>query len=242
MAAPRALPRRGHTRLNTATVLPRARPVGILGGTFDPIHCAHVELAREVLAALRLDAVLIIPAGDPPHRAAPVATAGHRLAMAELAVADDPGLVVDGREVARAGRSYTVVTLQELRAERPFQPLALIVGADAFRELATWHRWRELFDLAHLVVVARPGTKVDGLPPELAQEWERRRTSDLHDLETRLAGSIYQQAITPHAISASAIRAALAAGRAGEVRAMVPPAVLAYIGRNHLYRSSTDAT
>ncbi len=134
--------------------------LGIFGGTFDPIHCAHLELAREVRAALDLAAVRFIPAGDPPHRAAPVASAMHRLAMVELAVADHPGLEVDAREIHRRGRSYTVETLEELRDEAPARPLALIVGADAFLGLPTWHRWRELFELAHVVVVARPGVDV----------------------------------------------------------------------------------
>jgi nicotinate-nucleotide adenylyltransferase len=218
------------------------RPLGVFGGTFDPIHYGHLELAREVREALRLPEVLLVPAGDPPHRAAPVAPASHRLAMAELAVAEYPGLVVDGREVARQGRSYTVLTLQELRAERPFQPLALIVGADAFVALATWHRWRELFQLAHLIVVARPGTELPvGLAEPLASHCAGRWTQDPRDLEKARAGSIYQQAITPHAISASAIRAAIARGDSAQLRGLLPPAVLAYIGRNHLYRPSPDA-
>src|SRR5206468_2830981 len=106
--------------------------LGIFGGTFDPVHCGHLELAREVRAALRLAAVRFIPAGDPPHRAAPVAPALHRLAMVELAIADHPGLEVDAREIQRRGRSYTVESLEELRGELPLRALALIVGADAF--------------------------------------------------------------------------------------------------------------
>src|SRR5918912_76456 len=106
-------------------------PLGVFGGTFDPIHYGHLELAREVREALGLSEVLMVPAGDPPHRAAPVAPAIHRLAMVELALAEYPGLAADAREVVRRGRSYTVLTLQELRRERPFQSLALILGADA---------------------------------------------------------------------------------------------------------------
>lgn len=219
-----------------------SRPLGVFGGTFDPIHYGHLELARDVRDALHLPEVLLVPAGDPPHRAAPVAAASHRLAMAELAVGDYPGLAVDGREVARQGRSYTVVTLQELRAERPFQSLALIVGADAFLGLATWHRWRELLDLAHVIVVARPGAELPGaLSEPLASHCAGRWTQEPRDLEMRSGGSIYQQVITPHAISASAIRAAIARGDSAQVRGLLPAAVLAYIGRNHLYRPSPDA-
>jgi nicotinate-nucleotide adenylyltransferase len=218
--------------------------LGIFGGTFDPIHCAHLELAREVRAALDLAAVRFIPAGDPPHRAAPVASAMHRLTMVELAIADIPGLEVDGREIHRRGRSYTVDSLAELRAEAPSRPLALIVGADAFLGLPTWHRWRELFDFAHVVVVARPGISLDGaLPPDLGREWSRRFDSDVGVLAEKPAGAIVVQPITAHAIAASAIRAQLALGPEGivAVRGLLPAAVLAYIDRNQLYRSRPDA-
>lgn len=218
--------------------------LGIFGGTFDPIHCAHLELAREVRAALGLAAVRFIPVGDPPHRAAPVASAMHRLTMVELAIADIPGLEVDGREIHRRGRSYTVDSLAELRAEAPSRPLALIVGADAFLGLPTWHRWRELFDFAHVVVVARPGIALDGaLPPDLGREWSRRFDSDVGVLAEKPAGAIIVQPITAHAIAASAIRAQLAQGPEGivAVRGLLPAAVLAYIDRNQLYRSRPDA-
>jgi nicotinate-nucleotide adenylyltransferase len=219
--------------------------LGILGGTFDPIHCAHVELAREVRAALGLSAVRFVPAGDPPHRAAPVATARHRLAMVELALAGEPGLEADAREIRREGRSYTVETLAELRREAPARPLALIVGADAFLGMPTWHRWRELFDLAHIVVVARPGVVVDGaLSPSLEREWAQRFRGNPAALASAPAGAIVVQPITAHAISASAIRAQLARGTDGiaAVRGLLPGAVLAYIDRNQLYRSRPDAT
>jgi len=218
-------------------------PLGILGGTFDPIHYGHLELAREVMATVGMTAVRLIPAGDPPHRGAPVAAAIHRLAMAELAVAGYRGLTVDAREIHRTGKSYTVLTLEELRAEIGGQPLALIVGADALLDLPTWHRWCELFVLAHVIVVARPGTLWDGsLPPALAAEWDRRYRTTPEALRAAPAGAIVRIAITPQPISASAIRAALAKGDGAAVRGLLPPAVLAYIERNRLYHPGQDAT
>ena len=218
--------------------------LGIFGGTFDPIHCGHLELAREVRAALDLGAVRFVPAGDPPHRAAPVAPAIHRLAMVELAIADHPGLEVDALEIQRRGRSYTVDTLEELRRELRSRTLALIVGGDAFLGLPRWHRWRELLALAHLIVVARPGVSFQlEMPPALAVEWTARLRNDASALSTEHAGAIVVQPITAHPISASAIRAELARGAEGiaAVRGLLPASVLAYIDRNQLYRSRPDA-
>jgi nicotinate-nucleotide adenylyltransferase len=213
------------------------RPVrGVLGGTFDPVHYGHLELAREVAAAAALAEVRMIPAGDPPHRRTPAASALQRLAMVELALDGYRGLTADSREIRRAGRSYTVLTLEELRAEYPDDALALLVGADAFLDLPNWHRFRELFELAHVIVVARPGIAFDGaLPPALAPEWARRHAGTTDALSVAPAGAIVRVAITPRPISASAIRAALARGEADAVRGLLPPPVLAYIERNRLY-------
>lgn len=218
-----------------------ARALGILGGTFDPIHYGHLELARELLATLPLSTVRFIPAGDPPHRAAPAASSADRLAMVALALQGYPGLEVDAREIERAGPSYTVLTLEELRAEAPSRPLALVVGADAFLGFPSWYRWRELFALAHLVVVARPGIALDLThSPPLRREWELRRSRDAAALVAGPAGAIVVQPVTPHDISATSIRGELSRGAAGieAVRGLLPPAVLAYIERNQLYRSA----
>jgi nicotinate-nucleotide adenylyltransferase len=215
-------------------------PLGILGGTFDPVHCGHLGLARDVGSALSLATVRFVPAGDPPHRAHPSASAAQRLAMVELAVAGEAGLEIDTREIERHGPSYTVLTLDELRREAPDRPLALIVGADAFLGLPTWHRWRELFDLAHIVVVPRPGIKLeDALPPALEPEWARRHALDPEVLARPRGGAIFVQTVTARDISASAIRAQLARGPSGiaAVRGLLPPSVLAYIERYQLYRA-----
>jgi len=163
----------------------------------------------------------------------------------ELAVREFPGLVVDTREIARGGKSYTVDTLAALRAERPRTPLLLLMGADQFRSLASWHRWQALFDLAHLVVVPRPGIAVDAtLPAALAHEWQARRIADPRGLRARIAGSIYVQPIAPQSISSTAIRSALARGeaRSVEIAGLLPSAVLAYIESNGLYSHPTHAS
>jgi nicotinate-nucleotide adenylyltransferase len=220
--------------------------IAILGGTFDPIHYGHLRLAADVKAAVGLDEVRLIPAGDPPHRAPPVASAEHRLAMTELGCEELAGLIADAREVHRAGPSYTVLTLESMRAEEPKRPLALVIGADAFAGLEEWRRWQQLFTLAHFLVVERPGTAFDParLPTTLKTQWERRLTTDAMRLERSLGGAILRVAVTPQPISASAIRAALARGASGRdaVRGLLPASVLAYIGRNHLYQSESDAT
>jgi nicotinate-nucleotide adenylyltransferase len=214
-------------------------PLGLLGGTFDPVHYGHLHLADDVRAALALPEVRLIPAGDPPHRSAPHASASDRLAMLDVACAEFPGLVVDAREIHRSGKSYTVLTLEELRAEDSRRPLLWIIGADALLGLPAWHRWRELFDLAHLVVAERPGVSLDpALPKALVPEWRARLISDPALLRRRPFGAIYRQRVTPQPISASAIRAAIARGgdSVAAVRGLLPDSVLAYIGRYGLYR------
>ncbi len=219
--------------------------LGILGGTFDPIHYGHLRPAAEVRSALGFAQVRLIPAGVPPHRRPPVASAHDRLAMTELGCAECIGLACDGREVRNPRPSYTVSTLQDLHAEDPRRPLALILGADAFAGLTEWHRWEQLFTLAHLIVVERPGAPfdIDALPPSLKVQWERRLATDASRLSRQLAGTIFRQHVTPHPISATAIRAALARGHEGraEIAGLLPASVLAYIDRNQLYRSPKDA-
>jgi nicotinate-nucleotide adenylyltransferase len=215
-----------------------SEPIAILGGTFDPVHYGHLHLAADVRNALALREVRLVPAADPPHRGTPGADAKDRVAMLELATRDFPGLAVDAREVERGGKSYTVDTLEGLRAERPDAPILLLLGADQFRSLPTWHRWRSILDLAHVVVVPRPGVAIErDLPPAIGGEWAARRTADPHGLRSSIAGSIYVQPVAPHPISSTAIRSALARGGPDsvEIAGLLPPAVLAYIESNGLY-------
>jgi nicotinate-nucleotide adenylyltransferase len=201
------------------------------------VHYGHLRLADEVSRAQAPIEVRLVPGRDPPHRGAPHASARHRVAMLKLALAEFPQLALDTREIERRGKSYTVLTLESLRQEAPQRPLALVVGADVFLGLTTWHRWHDVFGLAHLLVVARPGVElaIGRMAPQLAREWEQRLVADAAALRQRPAGAIVVQAITPHPISATMIRAALARGAIDEVRGLLPPAVLAYIETNRLY-------
>jgi nicotinate-nucleotide adenylyltransferase len=224
---------------------PEQQAIALLGGTFDPVHYGHLRFADAVRRALGLTEVRLVPARDPPHRGSPSAPAADRLAMLRLAVTEFPGLVVDDRELRRAGKSYTVDTLTDLRRDYPDHPLLLLLGADAFRGLPTWHRWRELFDLAHLVVVERPGVDLEAaLPAPLLAIWRERRVTDQGSLFLRPAGAILMQGIAPLDVSATAIREHFSKGAGAALmgRGLLPPAVLAYIDRHHLYRPRSDAT
>lgn len=220
-----------------------AAPLGLLGGTFDPIHFGHLRLAEEAREALRLERVLLIPAGQPPHRGTPQSSAEHRLAMTRLAAANNAGLGVDDGEVFATGRSYTVLTLQRLRAAwGPQRPLVLILGADAFAGLPRWHRWQELFDLAHIAVASRPGYAPHGrrwpaaLSPELDAACAGRIDADPASLRKTPCGRVVPFDMTPLAISASLIRDLILGGRSA--RYLLPDPVLDYIGLHHLYNGN----
>lgn len=215
-------------------------PLGILGGTFDPIHHGHLRLAIEASQRLGLSAIRLIPAGQPPHRARPGTPAIHRLAMAELAVRELAGFEIDPAEVHSAQPSYTVATLERLRATLGAErPLVLILGADAFLGLAAWHRWRELFGLAHVAVATRPGyVLADALyGGELADECPERLRTDAAALHTDPAGNIVTFTIPSLEISATLIRQAL--GRGENARFLLPTPVLDYIQDHHLYQNHT---
>lgn len=208
------------------------RPLALLGGTFDPIHVGHLRVAWEAAEALDAD-LWMLPASVPPHRAAPGASAAQRLAMLEAALLGQQRLRADPRELRRSGPSYTIDTLCEVRAEiGPQRPLVLLVGADAFAGLSTWHRWRELFDHAHIGVLTRPGHG-GVFEAELAAEWFTRRVADAGALREAPAGRILPIEVTPLDVSASAIRALLAEGRSP--RYLVPDAALAIIEREGIY-------
>lgn len=215
------------------------QPIGVFGGTFDPIHFGHLRLAEEMAEALGLARVLFIPAGQPPHRGAPRTAARHRLEMVRRAIAGNPLFSVDAREVESARPSYTVDTLAALRAELGFeQPLWLLLGADAFLGLPTWHEWRQLFELAHIAVAARPGAQLlqsDVMLEMLKNEVSQRQLTG--GPVSGPSGSVLLRQMTPLAISATAIRETLA--RHGSARYLLPDAVLDYIDEHQLYRHNT---
>jgi len=216
-------------------------PIGILGGTFDPVHYGHLRLAQEAADLLQLAEVRFIPAGAPPHRAAPGATPAQRLAMVQAAIDGNPLFVADDREVRRSGPAYTVDTLTDLRVDvGGRRPLALLMGADAFLDLTTWSRWERLFELAHVVVAYRPGFPVDTwqtrMPVPLARQYNDRLAQQPLAVHLAPAGAVFVLPIAELAISATGIRHAVSEERSP--RYLLPDSVLAYIRTHELYKKA----
>jgi nicotinate-nucleotide adenylyltransferase len=200
----------------------RLGPIGIFGGTFDPIHNGHMRTVLELRDSLRLAEVKFLPAGNPPHRDQTQATAEMRLAMVRAAVEDEPGFNVDDREVRRTGLSYSVDTLTELRAEHPDRSLCLLLGMDAFLGLPGWHRWREILELAHVIVAHRPGWKAPTQGP-LGEVMVDHGTGTVRELHELVAGRVYVHAVTQLEISSTELRQLI--GRGGDPRYLVPDSV-----------------
>jgi nicotinate-nucleotide adenylyltransferase len=207
-------------------------PIGIFGGTFDPIHFGHLRTAFELLQSLRLSEMRFMPAGNPPHREVTIASAEQRLEMVQAATQGQPGFVVDDREIRREGLSYSVDTMRTLRADFPERALCLIVGMDAFLGLPKWHQWRELLELAHLVVAHRPGWRAPSMGP-LGELLVDRGTGRINDLHEARAGCIYIHAVTQLEISSTEVRKLIAAGR--DPRYLMPDAVRAIIEKTGCY-------
>ena len=207
-------------------------PLGIFGGTFDPIHYGHLRTAYELKVMLRLPEMRFMPAGNPPHRHQTLASDAERLAMVQAATADQAGFTVDDRELRRNGPSYTVETLAELREEAPDRPLCLVIGMDAFLGLPTWHRWRDLLGLAHLVVAHRPGWRAPavGALGELLHAHGTEAVSDLHQA---LAGRLYIHAVTQLEISSTDLRVLIGAGL--DPRYLMPEGVRRIIQESGCY-------
>ena len=215
------------------------RPIGVFGGTFDPIHYGHLRTAFEVLQTLDLDEVRFIPCGDPPHRGVTFAPAALRLDMVQLATRNEPGFVVDERELRRDGPSYSIDTLASLREEFPDRSLCLITGMDAFLGLPSWHRWDEILDFAHIVVAHRPGWRApdEGTLGALLRERRARRAGDLHEA---LHGSVYIHAVTQLEIASTEIRSLVAEGY--DPRYLMPDSVRAVIMESSCYMKCQPVT
>lgn len=209
--------------------------IGILGGTFDPIHYGHLRTALELYTALDLAEVRLIPCYQPVHRKLPVATPTQRLTMAQLAVASEPVLKVDDGEIKRQGPSYTIDTLEALRTELPKTPLCLIMGIDALLNFPSWNRWEAILELAHLVIAHRPQYHLPktGIVADLLKKRLRQNTYALHE---NLSGCIIMHPVTALEISATDIRRQIALGRSP--RFLLPDNVYHYIQEQGVYSIS----
>lgn len=216
-------------------------PIGLLGGSFDPIHAGHLQLARDARDAFDLAELRLVPAGQPWQKKG-LTDAAHRAHMVELAIRGEPRLVLDMREIARTGPSYTVDTLRELRiALGPAQPLVLVIGADQLQRLDTWHQWQQLLGLAHIAVARRAGAPL-ALGPVMQAYYDRHR-ADGRTLRARAAGSIVDLPMTPVDASATEIRALLreppSRRRDEALGRLVPAPVLLYIRDAGLYSGTS---
>ena len=210
--------------------------IGIFGGTFDPVHYGHLRSALEVKDVFGLDEVRLIPCANPPHREQPAVSAKMRLEMLELAIKNQPGLIIDTRELDRHQLSepvpsYMVDTLQSLRQDFPREALLLFIGADAFKHLTGWHQWRRLFDYAHIAVMTRPGFTVQ----QLNGFFKARLATDIKELAQVGVGKLCFQQVTQLDISATAIRNIIA--RKQNPGFLLPDAVIEYIKQHQLYET-----
>ena len=216
-------------------------PLGLFGGTFDPIHFGHLRLATELAEAFKLEQVIFLPAGLPYHRGTGAhATAEQRLTMVKLATQRDARFDVDDRELRRAGPTYTYDTLAEVRAERGAQvPLVFLIGSDAFGQIHTWHRWTELFDLAHFAVAIRADDTewLSKGPGAFPADVGPRVTLNLRELLGSPAGKVMTFSMTPLAISSTAIRNLVRDD--ASVRYLTPDPVADYIRSHKLYTTGT---
>lgn len=204
-----------------------------MGGTFDPIHHGHLRTALEIQQWLGVDQVTLMPSKAPVHRQQPSGSGQQRLEMVRLAVADEPALVADDREVISANASYTVLTLESFRRELGDKvPICMILGMDAYLSLPQWDRWQELLTLCHIVVVKRPGWVYE--PCEQMQQISLDHEVDTIDTMLQVpAGQVIFRELTPLSISATQVRALIGAGHSP--RYLIPNAVWDYIKQNQLY-------
>ncbi|MDN5863236.1 MAG: nicotinate-nucleotide adenylyltransferase [Salinisphaera sp.] len=209
------------------------QPIGILGGTFDPVHNGHLRLAVELVQNLGLRELRLVPSARPPHRDSPGASPGQRAKWLRVAISGQPQLRLDDCELLRDGPSYTVDTLASLRADLPDTPLCLVMGRDVFAQLPQWDRWHRLFAFAHIVLVERPGVNPP-LPAPVESELTARGEPDPGALAQTLAGRIHVCSPPPLETSSTRIRALLAQGKSP--RYLLPDLVLDDILDAGVYR------
>lgn len=215
------------------------KTIGILGGTFNPVHYGHLRMAQELADGLAINTIRFIPSANPPHKSTHNITASHRVAMVRLAIADNPLFQLDDQELKRSGHSYTIDTLTHLREELGQEvSIILFMGSDAFRQFDTWHRWQEIITLCHIVLVQRPQTSSGKTSSALSQTLENflqnHYTEIGDDLHHSPAGHITMRQITALDISSTAIRHAFQHGNS--TRYLMPDAVIDYIKTHQLYR------
>ena len=209
-----------------------------MGGMFDPVHNGHLHIARTMLGTLQLDELALLPCGNPVHRDNDMAAAEHRLAMLDLALTGQQGLIVDDRECRTGAPSYALGSLQAIREERPGARLYYLMGQDAFNNFHTWYGWREILAIAHVVIAGRPGY-TPTLAEGLGREYTARLVADIGKLKASPWGKFFNLELAPMDISSSMIRDRLARHEA--VTGLVPPAVADYIRTHGLYTPENNA-
>ena len=210
--------------------------IGILGGTFNPIHLGHLHLANQLQTKLGFDSIRFMPAALPALKDKPNVTAEQRAEMVKIAIANQPHFSLDTRELSRAGTSYTIDTLISLREELGDEvSICWLMGFDAFANLDAWHRWQELLNKAHLIVVKRPhSSDLSNLNAEVKTLLEKHETKNVEEVKKQAYGKISIQEIAALDISSTEIREKIAHDK--DVRSMVPEALLSYIQQHQLYR------
>jgi len=220
-----------------ATSTTKRNVIGLLGGTFDPLHFGHLRLAQELAESLLLSNVRFIPAAQPPHKTLPLVGVDHRAAMVYLGISSNPLFSCDERELHRGGASYTIDTLHSLRNDLGADvSLVLLMGSDAFASLHSWYRWQEIIQLCHIALVQRPSSgKQETLPKTLQDFLQTHYTEHSTDLQKMPAGFIIKKSVTALDISSTAIRKALQHKQS--VRYLLPDSIIDYIHTNQLYRN-----
>lgn len=211
------------------------RRIGLFGGTFNPIHCGHILAAESMVTELELDELRFLPAAQSPFKPRPEISDSHRIAMLELAIAGNPKLKVDARELQRPGPSYTIDTVTEIAGDHPGDQLYLLLGMDAWKEFERWKQWQKITELCHLIVLSRPAYST----PVLSEYWQKKQLSDIQTLKDSTTGKLIFVTVPASKAASNEIRAWLKNKRSPNDD--LPEAVRAYIERHELYAGQDEA-